>query len=105
MAGAARRRLRTLSRARGLAAAFAVFGLFWGGWAACLPAIQRSTGASEAQLGLALLAVALASLPAMLAAGRLADLFGSRLVPIGLLTFGHAAALPGLARPVPLPFG
>src|SRR3989442_10313001 len=101
MAGAARRRLRTLSRARGLSAAFAVFGLFWGGWAACLPAIQRQTGASEAQLGLALLCVALAALPAMLAAGRLADIFGARLVPIGLGLFGAAATLPGLARSFP----
>jgi MFS family permease len=40
----------------------------------------------------------------MLAAGRLADLFGSRLVPIGLVTFGIAAALPGLARSVPVLF-
>jgi MFS family permease len=87
-----------IARARGLAAAFAVFGLFWGAWAACLPAIQKQTGASEAQLGLALLCVALAALPAMLAAGRLADLFGARLVPIGLVLFGAAATLPGLAR-------
>jgi MFS family permease len=75
--------------------------LFWGGWAACLPAIQRSTGASEAQLGLALLAVALAAVPAMLAAGRLADVFGARLVPIALVVFGLAAMLPALARSVP----
>src|SRR5438093_2821313 len=98
MVGAVKRRLRTLSRARGLAAAFAVFGLFWGGWAACLPAIQKQTGASDAQLGLALLCGAFAALPAMLAAGRLADVFGARLVPIGLVLFGGAATLPGLAR-------
>jgi sugar phosphate permease len=76
--------------------------LFWGGWAACLPAIQRSTGASEAQLGLALLAVALAAVPAMLAAGRLADVFGARLVPIALVVFGLAAMLPALAHSVPV---
>jgi len=75
--------------------------LFWGGWAACLPAIQEQTGASEAQLGLALLCVALAALPAMLAAGRLADIFGARLVPIGLVLFGASATLPGLARSFP----
>jgi MFS family permease len=78
-----------------------VFGLFWGAWAACLPAIQRATDASEAQIGLALLTVALSALPAMLAAGRLADVFGARLVPIGLVLFGAAALLPGLARSVP----
>ena len=52
-------------------------------------------------MGFALLAVALAALPAMLAAGRLADVFGARLVPIGLVTFGVAAALPALAHSVP----
>ncbi len=84
-----------------MAAAFAVFGLFWGAWAACLPAIQRSTGASDAQLGLALLAVAVAALPALLAAGRLADLLGARLVAISLLVFAAAAALAGFAHSVP----
>jgi MFS family permease len=87
-----------------LAAAFAVFGLYWGAWAACLPAIQRSTGASDAQLGLGLLCVALAALPSMLAAGRLADLFGARFVPLALLFFGVATAFPGLARSVPALF-
>jgi len=75
--------------------------LFWGAWAACLPAIQRATGASDAQLGLALLCVALAALPAMLVAGRLSDGFGAaRLVPISLVFFGLVATLPGLARSV-----
>jgi MFS family permease len=75
--------------------------MFWGSWAACLPAIQRSTGASDAQLGLALLCVALAALPAMLVAGRLADSYGpARLVPIFLVFFGLVATLPGLARSV-----
>lgn len=78
-----------------------MFGLYWGSWAACLPAIQRQTGASDAQLGLALLCVAVASLPAMLAAGRLADLFGARLVPVALGTFGVAIAFPGLTHSVP----
>jgi MFS family permease len=90
-----------LKRAKGLAAAFAVFGVFWGAWAASLPAIQRSTGADDTQLGLALLCVALAALPAMLAAGRLADRLHGRLVPVGLLAFATAAILPGLARSLP----
>ena len=37
----------------------------------------------------------------MLAAGRLADLFGSRLVPVGLVAFGVATAFPGLAHSLP----
>jgi MFS family permease len=75
--------------------------LYWGSWAACLPAIQRQTGASDAQLGLGLLCAAVGALPAMLAAGRLADLFGARLVPVALLTFGVASAFPGLAHSLP----
>jgi hypothetical protein len=35
-----------LRRARGLAAAFAVFGLFWGAWASSLPAVKSRGGAS-----------------------------------------------------------
>ena len=66
-----------------------------------MPAVQRQTGAGDAQIGLALLCVALAALPAMLAAGRLADLFGARLVPLALVAFAVAAPLPGLARSVP----
>lgn len=79
-----------------------MFGLFWGAWAACLPAIQDATGASPTQIGLALLTVAVGALPAMLGAGWLADLFGARLVPIGLVAFGITAALPGLAQSVPV---
>jgi len=75
--------------------------LYWGSWAACLPAIQRSTGATEAQLGFGLLCVALAALPAMLLAGQLADLFGAKLVPAGLALFAVATVFPGLTR---LPF-
>ena len=75
--------------------------MYWGAWAACLPAIQRSTGATEAQLGLALLCVAVAAFPAMLAAGRLADLFGAKLVPLALLVFAAAVVFPGLTRSVP----
>jgi MFS family permease len=42
------------------------------------------------------------ALPAMLGAGWLSDLFGARLVPIGLVFFGVTAALPGLAQSVPV---
>src|SRR5204863_9182400 len=45
--------------------------------------------------------VAVASLPAMLAAGRLADLFGARLVPVALTAFGIAVAFPGRAHSLP----
>jgi MFS family permease len=37
----------------------------------------------------------------MLAAGKLADLFGPRLVPVALATFGVATAFPGMTHSVP----
>ena len=36
---------------------FAGFGLFWGAWGAALPQIQAHAGATDAQLGLALLCI------------------------------------------------
>jgi hypothetical protein len=36
---------------------FAALGIFWGAWGAALPAVQRRSGASDAELGLALLLV------------------------------------------------
>jgi hypothetical protein len=81
-----------------------VFGLFWGAWAACLPAVQRATDASDSTLGVALLAVALGALPAMLGAGRLADALRAKLVPFALVSFGVATMLPALARSVPVLF-
>jgi Major Facilitator Superfamily len=86
-----------LRNARALAAAFGVFGLWWGSWAACLPAVQRSVGATTAQLGLALLAIGLGALPAMLLVGRVADRLGTRLVAPTLLAFAAAGSLPGFA--------
>jgi MFS family permease len=83
-------------------AAFAAFGVFWGAWAALLPAVQRQTGASKGQLGLALLCVALGALPAMLATGAVLDRVGRGLVAPGLVLFGAAVVAPGFATSVGL---
>jgi MFS family permease len=87
--------------ARGLAAAFGVFGLWWGCWAACLPAVRRATDASTARLGLALLAVSLVALPTMILVGRVADRLAGRLVAPTLVAFAVAGALPAFAHDVP----
>ncbi len=85
-----------VKQAKGLAAAFAGFGLWWGAWASSLPAVKAATGATASQLGLALFAVSLASLPAMILARRFAD--ERRIVSLSLLLFGAAGTLPALAR-------
>lgn len=84
---------------RGLLAAFGVFGVFWGCWAATLPAVRTQAHVSDGQLGLALGAIALSAVPVMPVAGRLVDRFGARrALPGSLLAFAAAVPLPALAH-------
>ena len=76
---------------------FAALGVFWGAWGAALPAVQRRSEATDAELGLALLLVGLGALVSMRATGVLIDRVGSRLTPISVAVFGLAGLLPGLA--------
>jgi MFS family permease len=87
---------RPSSRARVLAG-FAAFGLFWGAWAAALPAVQRRSGTTDAELGFALLLVALGAVVSMRATGVLLDRFGPRVAPVSVAAFGVAALLPAFA--------
>lgn len=82
-------------------AAFAAFGLFWGAWAVLLPAIRTSTGASDGELGLALLSIGFGALPGMLGAGYLVDRLGDAVLPAALVAFGTVVTLPGFAGSVP----
>ena len=88
-------------RARGPLAAFTVFGVFWGAFGVLLPALKEQTGATVTELGVALLFLSVAGLPAMVVAGRAADRLGPRAVAPALLLFGAAVTLPGLAHSVP----
>lgn len=76
---------------------FAALGVFWGAWGAALPAVQRRSGATDAELGLALLLVGVGALVAMRATGVVVDRVGPRLTPISVALFGLAGVLPGLA--------
>jgi MFS family permease len=76
---------------------FAALGVFWGAWGAALPAVQRRTGAGDADLGLALLLVAVGALLSMRASGVLMDRLGPRFTPVSVGVFGLAGLLPGLA--------
>lgn len=67
--------------AKGPLFAFAAFGAYWGAWGVLVPDIKEQVSASVTQLGLALLAVALAALPAMLVTGRIVDRVGLRILP------------------------
>jgi Major Facilitator Superfamily len=78
-------------------AAFGIFGVFWGGWGALLPDVQRQVGANDATLGRALLFIALGAIGGMLFAGRVADRYGARTLLPGALVF--AATIPPLIFP------
>jgi MFS family permease len=88
-------------RTRGPLAAFATFGAFWGAWAALLPEVKQATGASEAELGLALLCIALGAVPALLGTGLLLDRFGPRVLAPALALFSLAVMLPAFVNSVP----
>lgn len=82
-------------------AAFGVFGMFWGGWGALLPDIQKQVGASDATLGRALLFIALGAIGGMLLAGKVADRLGPKTLLPGALAF--AATIPLLILPSGIP--
>lgn len=88
-------------RRLGTLLAFAAFGVYWGAWGVLVPAIKDQVDASVSELGVALLAVGFAALPAMLLTGRVVDRIGPRIMPVALVLFGVAALLPGLAVSVP----
>jgi hypothetical protein len=85
---------------RGPLAAFAAFGILWGGWAALVPAVQDAVGATKGELGLAFLFVAVGSVPAMLLAGRELDRRGTRILPWLLAGGAAATVLPAFAGSV-----
>jgi len=89
-------------RRRGPLAAFVGLGLLWGGWAALVPAVQEAVGASKGTLGLALLFVAVGSLPAMLFTGRELDRRGTSILPWLIVGLAIAAVLPAFAGSVPV---
>ena len=90
-----------MSSRRGPLAAFVAFGLLWGALAALAPALQTAVGASKGAFGLALLFVAVGSVPAMLLTGRELDRRGTRILPWLLAGMAASAVLPALAGSVP----
>lgn len=88
-------------RRRGPLVAFFAFGSMWGSWAALVPAVQEAVGATKGELGLALLFVAVGSLPAMLLTGRELDRRGPRILPWLLAALAAAAVLTTFAHSIP----
>jgi MFS family permease len=79
------------AEARGPIACFAALGIFWGAWAALIPDIKRQAGASDGELGVAMLVGATGAILAMLVVGRLWRRLGWALLPITGFFFAAAA--------------
>ena len=82
-------------------ACFAALGSFWGAWAALIPDLKEQVGATDGELGLALLLAGIGAIPAMLIAGRLWQRLGWWMLPICGFIFA-AAILGPIAATTPL---
>ena len=88
-----------LAEAGGPLMGFVAMGVFWGAWGTLIPVVKTTTAASDAELGMALLCVALGAIPAMILGGRMVDRLGVRLLlPIAIAAFGASAVLPAMAQ-------
>ena len=64
--------------------AFGAFGVWWGGWGALLPAVQRSADVDDGRLGIALLLIGVGALVSMRITGYLVDRFGGAVLPLSV---------------------
>ncbi|HEX6345763.1 MFS transporter [Umezawaea sp.] len=71
------------------------WGLFWGGWAGLLPEVKDQIDATDSEFGLALFGIPFGALPAMVITGKLVSRLRERALPLVLLAFAVACALPG----------
>jgi len=83
--------------ALGPLACFAALGVFWGSWAALIPDIKRQAGASDGELGAAMLVSGVGAILAMLTVGRIWRHAGWYLLPITGLLFAASALGPAAA--------
>ncbi len=79
-------------------ACFLAMGAFWGTWAALLPDIKAQSGATDGELGMALIASGLGALPGMALSGRLWRPAGWYVLPAATAFFALAALGPLVAR-------
>jgi predicted MFS family arabinose efflux permease len=84
--------------ARGRAVvAFGAFGVWWGGWGALLPAVQRSAEVDDGRLGAALLLIGAGALLSMRVTGYLVDRFGGVVLPLSIVSLALTGVGPALA--------
>jgi predicted MFS family arabinose efflux permease len=83
------------ARARAVVA-FGAFGVWWGGWGALLPAVQKSASVDDGPLGAALLLIGAGALLSMRVTGHLVDRFGGVVLPASIVSLALAGVGPAL---------
>ncbi len=84
-------------RARVLVA-FAALGIWWGAWGALVPDIQRRAGASDGELGTAMLFVGVGALASMRVTGSWMDRRGEVVLPSTVAALGLGGVLPAVSH-------
>jgi len=87
--------------ARAPAAGLAAVGVFWGGFAAYVPEIKLRSGASDGELGLALIMAAAGGIVAMALVPRYLAALGRHALPLAMVVVALALFYPLGARGVP----
>ncbi|MGB7268025.1 MAG: MFS transporter [Albidovulum sp.] len=90
--------LQAINLSRAPIAALAAVGCLWGGFAAYIPDIKAKTGASDAELGVALMAMAIGSIITMSLGPRFYATLGRHTLPAASLALSLAILLPLLAK-------
>ena len=92
--------LRALSHSRAPSAALMAVGMLWGGFAALVPDIKLAVGASDAELGTALLMSAVGGMASMILAPRIGLALGQAALPVIGAALCLAFIYPALAGDV-----
>lgn len=84
--------------------ALGVVGLYWGTFAAMVPALKAQVGASDGQLGWALMGAAVGGMGAMFFAPRISNALGKYLLPVLAISIAVLMLLPIWAHSLPYMF-
>jgi MFS family permease len=76
---------------------FAALGTYWGAWAALIPDMKVQVGATDGELGIALLFAGIGAIPAMLITGRIWRRAGWWLLPAAGIFFAASVLGPAFA--------
>ena len=97
--------IKAIQVSRGPFVGLGIVGLYWGTFAAMVPDVKAQAGASDAQLGAALMGAAIGGMAAMFLAPKISDALGKYLLPTLACALVVLMQLPIFAHSIPFLFG